>query len=376
MANKITIKIPASEKNSYPIWINSGLLKKTHWLPKNSSIANVVVITDNNVKKIYAAPLIRYLKQQKYSTLLLSFPAGEKSKTEKTKQFLAEQMMRYRCGRDTLCIALGGGVVGDLTGYLAATYMRGVPYIQIPTTLLAMVDSSVGGKTGLNTPYGKNLMGAFYQPKAVITDIDSLKSLSQKQFVNGLIEAAKMFLTNDKKSFLYLEKNLDHILKKDPACLTSLLHRAVKIKATVVEEDEKEQGLRMVLNFGHTIGHALEQITQYKMLHGHAVAFGLLVEAKIAEIIGVLDNNTYLRIETLLSRLGFKGSALKKFTADQIIDATRLDKKSSKGKTHYILLKNIGQVYEVQKNFAHNVSDHIVKKAFLELIRGNTYARQ
>lgn len=368
MANQITIKLPASAKSSYPIWINSGLLKQINWLPKNISIANIVVISDNNVKKIYADSLIRCLKQQGHPTLLLSFPAGEQSKTEKTKQLLAEQMMQHRCGRDTLCIALGGGVVGDLTGYLAATYMRGVPYIQIPTTLLAMVDSSVGGKTGINTPYGKNLMGVFYQPKAVITDIDSLKSLSQKQLMNGLIEALKMFLTNDKKSFFYLQKNIDRLLEKDPTCLTSLLHRAIKIKVAIVEQDEKERGLRMVLNFGHTIGHALEQMTQYKMLHGHAVAFGILVESKIAEIIGVLDKDVYFRIEMFLSRLGFKGSALKKFTADQIIHATRLDKKSSKGKIHYILLKNIGQVYEVQKNFAHNIPDRVVKKAFLEVI--------
>ncbi len=362
---KIIVKIPSSKKYSYPIWIDTKLLQQSNWLPKNLNVTHIVIITDHTVKKLFAKQLINQLKKLKHNPLLLSFPPGEQAKVAKTQHYLAEQMMRHRCHRDTLCIALGGGVVGDLTGYLAATYMRGIPYIQVPTTLLSMVDSSIGGKTGINTAYGKNLIGAFYQPKAVIADIDCLTSLPKNQFINGLIEALKMFLTSDKKSFLYLQKNLSSLLAKDPTALKNLIHRAIKIKAAIVQQDEKERNLRMVLNFGHTIGHALEQISQYKILHGHAVAFGILVEAKIAEIMGLLDNSTYLVIQTILKDLGFNSAKLKKFSAEKIIHATRSDKKISQGKVRYILLKNIGEVHQVQQCFAHNISDQVVKKAFL-----------
>lgn len=369
MVKKINVKLPPAPTTSYPIWIGSGLLKKTDWLPKNLSASHIAIITDHTVKKKYAHTLIQLLKKQGYKPLLFSFSPGEKSKTEKTKAWLAEKMMQHQCNRNTLCIALGGGIVGDLTGYLAATYMRGVPYIQIPTTLLAMVDSSIGGKTGINTRYGKNLMGAFYQPKIVVVDIDYLKSLPKKHLINGLIEAIKVFLTNDKKSFFYTEKNLNRILEKDEACLKSILHRAIKLKANIVEQDEKESNLRMLVNFGHTIGHALEQICQYKMLHGYAVGLGILVEIKIAQIMGLLDNKSYLIIKTFLARLGFNPKELKKFNIEEIIRATRLDKKAREGKINYVLLKSIGQVHQVGKNVAHTVSDSIVRKAFLTLIK-------
>lgn len=369
MTTKINVKLPPIPATSYPIWIDSGLLKKTNWLPKKLSLSKIAIITDQTVKKKHAHPLVHLLKKQGYQTVLISFTPGEKSKTEKTKAFLAEKMMHYQCNRNTLCIALGGGVVGDLTGYLAATYMRGIPYIQIPTTLLAMVDSSIGGKTGINTRYGKNLMGAFYQPKIVVADIDYLKKLPHKHLINGLIEAIKMFLTNDKKSFLYAEKNLDSLLAKNETCLKNILSRAIKIKATIVEHDEKENNLRMVFNFGHTIGHSLEKISEYKILHGYAVGLGILVEIKIAHIMGLLDNKSYLRIKTLLAHLGFKPEALKKFNIEEIIRTTRLDKKAKQGKIHYVLLKNIGQVHQVGKQVAHMVPDYIVRNAFLALIK-------
>lgn len=366
---KLSVKIPAKSAFSYPIYIASGLLKKPKiWLGDTTQYDHIVIITDNQVKKYYGQTLANRLVADGYQTQLLTFPAGEKSKQQKTKQFLEEQMLKKHCGRNTLCLAFGGGVVGDLSGFIAATYMRGIPYIQIPTTLLAMVDSSVGGKTAIDTPYGKNLLGAFWQPIAVIADLSCLKSLSREQLIHGLVEALKMFLTSDLKSLQYATKNLDELLACNQNILKNVVHRAVTIKARVVEEDEKENNLRMILNFGHTIGHALEQISQYKMLHGIAVGYGILVEAKISEILGILSHKNYLMIQTLLARLGIVGKDLKKVDLNKIIQATKSDKKVRMGKARYVLLKNLGEVYTVKNTFAHPVTDEVVKEAFFSII--------
>lgn len=367
---QLSVKIPEKPEFSYPIRIGQDLLIKLKtWLSNSAKYDRVVIITDNQVKKYYGKILVDQLTQEGCQTLLLTFPAGEKSKQQKTKQYLEEQMLQKRCGRNTLCIALGGGVVGDLAGFVAATYMRGIPYIQIPTTLLAMVDSSVGGKTAIDTPYGKNLLGAFWQPIAVIADLSCLKTLSQQQLINGLIEALKMFLTSDAKSLQYAIKHLDKILAYDQTILQNIIYRAVTIKADVVEKDEKENNLRMILNFGHTIGHALEQTRDYKILHGIAVAYGILIEAKISESLGILSSKNYLMIETLLAKLGIVGKALRKMDIDKIIQATKLDKKVKTGKARYVLLKDLGKVHTVKNIFAHSVSDEIVKEAFFNVIR-------
>lgn len=370
---QLRVKIPAKPTFSYPIHIASGLLTKIRiWLKDTTKYDSLVIITDNNVKKLYGKILTQQLNTAGYKIKLLAFPGGEKSKQQKTKQYLEEQMLRQHCGRKTLCLALGGGVVGDLAGFVAATYMRGIPYIQIPTTLLAMVDSSVGGKTAIDTPYGKNLLGAFWQPISVIADLNCLKTLSREQFISGLVEALKMFLTSDAKSLRYAVKNLNKILVCDQNILQNVIYRAVRVKAEVVEKDEKENNLRMILNFGHTIGHALEQITHYKMLHGYAVAYGILVEAKIAEILGILSSKNFLIIQTLFAQLGIVGTALQKINIDQLIKATQLDKKVRTGKVYYVLLKDLGSVYVKKNRYAHVVENVIVKKAFLEICRGDS----
>lgn len=361
-------KIPASPEKSYPIFIGNGLLHHADWLPKKLSFNQIVVITDHHVKKLYADDLIKTLKKSGYNPLLLSFPPGEKSKTHLTKQTLENSMLKNRCGRDTLCIALGGGIVGDITGYLSATYMRGIPYIQIPTTLLSMIDSSVGGKTGINTAYGKNLIGAYWQPKAVIADIHCLKSLSKKQKINGLIEAIKIFLTCDAKSFFYLKNHLPHILAGDEKVLTKIISRAVKIKSDIVCQDEKEQNERRILNFGHTIGHAIEKISDYQILHGFSVALGILVEAKISQLLGLLSAQDYDIIKTTLASLGIHESMLKKFNVTEMIQATQSDKKTIKQNIPYILFKKIGEIHLVKKQVAHLIPEKTLKNA----LRGMT----
>ncbi|MCX7114833.1 MAG: 3-dehydroquinate synthase [Gammaproteobacteria bacterium] len=400
MSANIEVLLPGSRASSYPIWIGSGCLDTVASLiPKNKS--TIVLMTDRTVKKYYALALEQSIKKAGHKTLLLSFPAGEKSKQIRTKLRLEEKMLAYGCDRDTLILAVGGGVVGDLAGFIAATYMRGIAYIQIPTTLLAMLDSSVGGKTGIDTPHGKNLIGAFWQPIAVVSDVNCLRTLSKKQMINGLIEAVKVFLTSDRGGLGFLEENLDIIISGDtpssraqrgisiekhnailaeiPLCarddgwlrndkLTNLVHRAVKIKATIVASDEREQHQRAILNFGHTIGHAIELLSQYQVLHGYAVALGILVESKIAQLLGHLSAEHYAFIKTLLQQLDITANELKPYDVDALIQATQLDKKKRAGQVHYVLLTGLGSVYEHQGHFAHPVSDDVVKRAYFEIL--------
>lgn len=364
--NQIILQIPSQQTIYCPIKIESHLLANPDaWLPEDCLNKKVVIITDDHVKEYYGNILFNKLK--KYKPLLLSFSPGEKSKNYQTKESLETQMLDHYCDRDTIILALGGGVVGDVAGFVAATYMRGVSYIQIPTTLLAMVDSSVGGKTGIDTPQGKNLIGAFWQPTCVIVDINCLVTLPEPHLICGLIEALKMFMTSDSESFHYASHHISEALKMDVAILKNIVQRAIKIKVSVVSQDEKENGLRSILNFGHTIGHALEQMTHYTILHGYAVALGILVEAKIAQLLGLLSDADYQTIQSLLSKLNIVGSRLKKMDNEEIIMATKRDKKVKSGIVHYVLLKNIGQVCNEGNSFVYPVSDDIVRQALLDV---------
>jgi 3-dehydroquinate synthase len=299
-----------------------------------------IIITDHTTKKLFGSKVQKQYRNAK----IISVEPGEKSKSREQKAKIEDKMISLGCNRQTKIIALGGGVIGDLAGFTAATYMRGIPYIQIPTTLLAMVDSSVGGKTAIDTKHGKNLIGAFHQPEKTIIDISYLKTLPKRHMINGLVEAIKMFITSDKRSFRFVQKNLDKILEKDPKTLESLISRAVKIKKKVVKRDEKEKGLRAILNFGHTVGHAIELLSNYKMDHGHAVALGILAEARMAKI----SKRNYKKIEELLNRLGFDPKELKKFKKKDLLNAMKSDKKGQ----NYVRIKRIGKV---AKQLLHKV---------------------
>lgn len=368
MAKQVVVNIPNHSTIDYCIDINSGLLAKANWLP--SRFNDIVIITDNTVKKLYGNALAKCLISRGHRVLLLAFPAGENSKIATTKKMLEEKILANHYARDSLILALGGGIVGDMAGFIAATYMRGIAYIQIPTSLLAMIDSSVGGKTGINTPQGKNLVGAFWHPIAVITDTDVLKTLPEKQIIAGLVEAIKIFLTSDKQNFLYVEKNLSKTLSLNTTTLTDIIQAAVSLKSDIVHQDEKEQGLRMTLNFGHTIGHALEKISDYKILHGYAVAYGILIETKLSQLLGLLSENDFLAIEALFTQLGIKASSLKKYSVKDIIKLTASDKKTKAHKARYILLKTIGSVYESKGNYAHAVPEKLIQRAISTLTGG------
>jgi len=354
--HKIVVTIPVKTPIRYPVIIGADLFDVDSWLPKGK-FSRFVIITDHHVKKLFALRLHNTLKKAGHNSILLFFQAGEKNKNNITKQTIENGMLHNACDRNTLVLALGGGVVGDLSGFVAATYLRGIAYIQIPTTLLAMIDSSVGGKTAINTPYGKNLIGAIHQPIAVIADTKLLKTLPEKHKINGLIEAIKIFLTHDKKSFYFLathhEREIDNIIA-----------RAVKIKASVVMRDEKEQGERALLNFGHTIGHALEKLSNYKLLHGYAVAYGILIESTLSHQMGLLSLKQLIIIKKLLSRFGIHTKNLRKYDINKIIQATKNDKKVQGKNVRYVLLKEIGKAHIIKNNYVHAVSDEMVRQTF------------
>lgn len=357
----------AVERSDYPILIGEPLFDSYKWLPKKN-VSQIVIITDHHIKELYGLRLQEHLRAAGHLVLLFSFTAGEKSKNDKTKQIIEQAMHKHHCDRDILILALGGGVVGDIAGFISATFLRGVAYIQLPTTLLAMVDSSIGGKTGINTRYGKNLIGCIYQPLAVVADTSLLETLPKVHLINGLIECIKMFLTHDTKSFSYVEANLDLITQGNENVLNEIIIRAVRVKADVITRDEKDHAERNTLNFGHTIGHALEKLSNYDLLHGYAVAYGILVEAKISHLLGLLNVEQFTIIKNLMACLNILGADLKKYNFDKLIKTTKMDKKIRSGNVNYVLLNDIGHAYIAQQQFLHAVPDNIVKQALNKII--------
>jgi 3-dehydroquinate synthase len=360
----IRVNLRKAVSHSYPITIEPGILSRLPQILQQRYPASCyVIICDQITKRFFGKRLQSRLMQQKLKTALLAVPAGERVKSQKYKTFLEESMLKLHCGRDSLILVLGGGVVGDLAGFVAATYMRGISYVQLPTTFLSAVDSSIGGKTGIDTAEGKNLIGAFWQPKAVFVDLNCLQSLPQKQLIAGLVEAVKMFATFDAESFALVEKNLPKILKRDQKLLKRIVQQAAAIKAAVISRDERESGERMVLNFGHTIGHALEKLSGYKLLHGEAVAAGMVTEARIAMHLGILPENRFNRLDAFIGQLVDVQRILRRFSANQIVDALQADKKAKAGQPRFILISKIGKVYVKQHDFAHLVDNRIVRKS-------------
>jgi len=304
------------------------------------------VISDYSVAKRYRKPALASLKAAGYKPIFISQSAGEQAKTLQNAQFCYEQMAKYRLERGSFVVALGGGVVGDLAGFVAATYMRGLEFVQVPTTLLAQVDSSVGGKVGVNLKAGKNLVGAFHQPKLVLCDLDVLHTLPSREFRAGISEIIKYGIICDAKLFARLERDLPKILAHDPITLTSVIARCCQIKAEVVGKDEREVGLRAILNFGHTIGHALEAISSYgKYLHGEAISIGQVAAAKISEHRTGLPAQDFARMVSVFEQAGLPTQVkLTALQTKQLIAAMQLDKKVSGGEIKFVLAKRIGQV--------------------------------
>lgn len=325
------------------------------------------IITDSNVYRYWAAELDACLSGAGLETKIFQFPAGEQSKTPATCIDIMGEMSKARFGRDSVVLALGGGVVGDMAGFIAAIFKRGVPYVQIPTTLLAQADSSIGGKTAVDTEQGKNLVGAFKQPKVVYIDVHPLSTLPVKELRNGLAETIKHGIIQDEAFFEFIKDSLEGILRRDIEVLKYLAKKNCFIKGTVVEQDPNENGLRRILNYGHTIGHALEKLSDYRLSHGEAVSIGMMVAGRIALALG--NDFPLARQEQLLLRAGLPTKILPSiagFSDEDIVRATLTDKKAKDGRARYVLPVAIGRMREFGGEYAIPVKGEVVMQALKE----------
>ena len=355
------------ELPSYRVLIARGALAEIGRIAAASARAHrYAVISDDTVAPLYAGRVRSALGEGR--TKLYTVPAGEEQKTRATWSTLTDAMLADSFGRDTAVVALGGGVIGDLAGFVAATYMRGLPFIQVPTTLLAMIDASIGGKTGVDTPTGKNLVGAFHQPSAVIADLDVLRTLPPEHLRAGLAEAIKHGVIADAAYFDDVAEAAPSIVsgtRQAAAALERVVVRSIAIKADVVRRDEREGGVRKTLNFGHTIGHAIELRSDYRMLHGEAVAVGMVLESRVAERLGVAEAGTSDRVLQAIERSGLPASRPANQTPDEILSATRGDKKARGGVVEYALPVRIGAMAGADQGWSVSVADDIV----LEVLR-------
>jgi len=302
------------------------------------------IVTDTNVGPLFASRAKRSLNSAGFKPIIITIPAGEKSKTLKQAGAICEQMIAAGLDRQSFVIGLGGGVVGDISGFVAAIYHRGIPHVQIPTTLLAMVDSSIGGKTGVNHQEGKNLVGAFYQPRLVLIDVAVLQSLPRREFIAGLAEVIKYGVIEDPALFKLLEEKIGKLTSLDRALLTEVITRSCAIKAKVVEQDERENDYRAVLNFGHTVGHALEAATHYqKYLHGEAVGIGMAQAATISAQQGFCDQRSLERIRKLIKKAGLPLEIPREVSMQDLIQGMEVDKKSAGGKIKFVICTGIGK---------------------------------
>jgi 3-dehydroquinate synthase len=337
---RVSVAVPGRD---YEVTIGSGLLEQAGiHLPELPGAERAFVISDAAVANRYLEPLARGLAARGWSCVHLGAPQGEEAKSLQTMTALQRQLATQEAHRDDLVIALGGGSVGDLAGFVAATYMRGVPFVQVPTTLLAQVDAAIGGKTAVNLPEGKNLVGAYHQPVAVLADVSTLATLPEREYRSGLAEVAKYALTLDLELLALLERDPAPVLRRDPAGLEMLVARCVRAKAGVVGQDERDAGRRLILNYGHTLGHALERVDAFAgRSHGEAVAVGMVFAARMAEARGSAPAGLAARHVRLLSSLGLEsGGGLP--PADEVLTAMRMDKKY-RGGVRFVLLEDVGR---------------------------------
>ena len=328
---------------SYPIYIGAGLLGRAELIVERLKQKKAAIVTSSTVAPLYLPPLKRALEARGVSVVVVTLPDGEEHKTWETLNRIFDELIEHRCERGTALIALGGGVVGDLAGFAAAVYQRGVPYIQVPTTLLAQVDSAIGGKTAINHPRGKNMVGAFYQPLAVVSDTDTLSTLPPRELAAGLAEVVKYGLIRDPAFFEWLEANMARLARREPEALAYAIERCCANKAEVVSRDERETGPRALLNFGHTFGHAIEAGTGYgTWLHGEAVAAGMLLAAKLSQRLGWIAPADVRRITAVLQEAGLPVDA-PALGLERYLELMGHDKKAEGGLIRFVLLKRIGE---------------------------------
>ena len=337
-----TLQLDLGER-SYPIHIGSGLLDQADLYKKHIKGTFTAVVTNETVAPLYANKVVKTLESIGQKVKLIVLPDGEAFKTWEVLQKIFDGLLENSADRKTTLVALGGGVIGDMTGFAAACYMRGIKFIQVPTTLLSQVDSSVGGKTGINHPLGKNMVGAFHQPQAVIADLDTLKTLPPEELAAGLAEVIKHGAIADHEFLSWIEKNQDALSNCDPAAMEYAVRRSCEIKSQVVAQDEKEGGIRAVLNFGHTFGHAIEAGMGYgAWLHGQAVGCGMVMAADLSVRVGLLSEAEATRLKKIIQALHLPTQP-PKLGVNRFMELMSVDKKAEGGEVRYILLNGLGQ---------------------------------
>ena len=354
----------------YPVTVAPDSLSRVAAIAAAATPAHrFAIITDETVRDLYATRVAETFAPS--DVAVLTVPAGETNKTRESWSRLTDELLRLGHGRDSAIIALGGGVVGDLAGFVAATYMRGIPFIQVPTTLLAMIDASIGGKTGVETPHGKNLVGAFHRPVAVIADPTALATLPARELKAGLAEAIKHGVIADAKYFAQIRDSLQSLIAPGghaTSRMTELIIRSIELKASVVERDEQEGGLRKTLNFGHTIGHAVEALGNYRLLHGEAISIGMALEAEVGERAGISERGTADAIREVLTAAGLPSARPRELDPAQIIETARGDKKTRAGSIEFAIPLGIGRMAAEETGWTARIGEELMREVLEECV--------
>ena len=364
--NMEKIRVELGER-SYDIAIGSNILDGIgDKLTSFGLSPKVAIISNPTVFALYGERVSRSIRKAGFDVITVIIPDGEEYKDLLWLQHIYDDLLKHRLDRSSALIALGGGVIGDITGFAASTYMRGISCIQVPTTLLAQVDSSVGGKTGVNHKLGKNMIGTFWQPGLVWLDVETLKTLPKRELLAGLAEVIKYGVIYDGELFDFLEMNKEKILHLDNQALTHIIKRSCEIKADVVSKDERESGLRAILNYGHTIGHAIETVTGYtRFIHGEAVAIGMHLEARLAQLLNFIDKDQVARIKALINSYGLPSEMPEEIDIDSILSSMQLDKKTIAGKLKFILPEKIGSV-KIEKGVTQDSIRELLKSKAIQ----------
>jgi len=357
--DNIRVNLGKHVDDSYDIVIGKGIYGEVIRGLKNLNLERIAIITDSNVKGLFGEQFHAKLKEQGINSVLINFPPGEGSKNRHTKAKIEDALLLSGINKDSALISLGGGVTGDITGMLASTYMRGIPYLQLPTTLLAMVDSSIGGKHSINTEHGKNLIGTYHQPKKVVIDISVLESLPKEEMLNGIAEMIKHAIISDEKYFAFLEDYLDRIISREEDPLIKAIRWSIILKKRIMEQDEVDNPFNRILDFGHTVGHAIEKASEYTVRHGTAVAFGMYMETKIAQELGLLNEVESEKIIRLMKRAGFRLRGIDKKT---LLKCLGYEKTKYNKMVKYVLPSKVGKM-----NIDVGVAEEIVHNAISDL---------
>jgi 3-dehydroquinate synthase len=356
---ELEVEVPGCGSSSYKVRIGAGLLGTVWGEIKEQFVGRrAFVVTDSNVAR---AGHLKALRAGDAPCFVIE-PAGEVSKNIETVTAIIEAMEKACLGRDSVVVALGGGTVGDIGAFAASIFKRGVPVIHIPTTTVAQADSSIGGKTGVDSRLSKNAFGTFWHPAAVFIDVETLRTLDERQYRSGLVESVKHALIADAGYFDYLEKNIDALLGRDNGVLVKIAEKNCRIKAAVVEEDPNEKNKRRILNYGHTIGHAVESVSGFALLHGEAVAVGIMAAGLIEVELGLSDGRRLKRIKKIFEKLGVPVSMPKDLAREKILDTIKRDKKAAGGRARFVLLEAIGNVHCREGQWAVEVEQEVIEK--------------